>query len=464
MRHHSAPVRRPDAGVARIKSCERRSNSRKFRVLAVPILVIAVLFSGVAPNAHAAGFFTGEIGARTSGKGGANIAGEDTPNALYLNPAALYRVRGSNLMAQADFDIYRTYYRREPYLPGQYNRNPLDTIPGLFVTTDFGEDKDVTFAYGMYGPYGVTARYPETHAGRYNVIETNSSQVYFSSGLGFKIAPWLALGGGISLINVSIRNFYGFTVVGERDPRYDTVAEFYAHNKTRPAWFAGFILFPDDKVQIAASMIPRLARMKFTGYLRAELPPLYGAILGEDVYKDELKTHVDYPEQYRFGLRFVPMDLFDIEFGATFIPWSLVVGYDIDLEDEVLIKDFFLPLEWRDAWTYRVGTDWKVHKNFRVRAGYFYEEGATPEESLGAGAIDTNRHGYAVGFSATFFGVTTDWAYNHIALDDYVVPANPEADVLDDGRGYIDGAYDRIIGAVILNAEGMVQAFKGKKK
>ncbi|MCZ7585663.1 MAG: outer membrane protein transport protein [Deltaproteobacteria bacterium] len=423
-------------------------------------LLIGILFAAAVPS-FGGGFFTGEIGARASGKGGANIVGEDTLNALAINPAALYRSRGTNLMLQNDFDIYHTSYRREPYLETSYNRNPLDNIQSIFVATDFHLEKDFTLGFGIFGPYGVTIRYPDNSPARYNALDINSVQVNFALEASWKVADWLAVGGGPTLVSSRIENYYGFSVLRDRNAAYDVKAQFAARKDYAPGWIAGVIVSPAPWFEFGGSYVPRSPNLAFEGTVTAELPDFYGVILGQNVFKDNIRATIDYPEYWRFGARYIHKDLFDVEVGASFIPWSLVSGYDVDLEQETILEDFVLELGWQDAWTYRAGTDWRLNEHFRVRGGAFYEEQVAPDSSLGGGSIETAKTGVGTGFTISLLGVTTDWAYQHIFVEPYSVPPNPAADVTDDGRGEIRASYDRFIGAVNLNFEKILRTYKG---
>lgn len=432
------------------------------RVLVCAAALVLILL-GITRETNASGFFTGEIGARAAGKGGANFVGEDSLTAVYMNPAALSRLRGTNAMMQVDFDILHTYYRREPYLSSSYNRNPADYIPSLFVGSDFHMDRKLSIAYGAYGPYGVTVRYPDDSEARYNSLDNNAIQVNHIVAAGWQPYDWLAVGLGFGATSFKLENYYGFSVLKDRVHKYDVKAQFYVTRDFVPSWNAGVILKPAPWFEFGGSYIPRFPNLFVEGYIKADLPDFYAAILGFGTFKDDIKVFIDYPEQWRFGARYIHDTLFDVEVGATYTPWSLMKGFDVDFKEETLIKDFFLPLLWHDTWSYRVGTSWNLDEHWRVRGGYFFEEGAAPPETLGAGSIETDRNGIGGGFTAKWFGVEVDWTYQHIFLEDAEIPAVVNSDnALDDGRGRVKGSYDRFIGAVTFNFERMYYTYKGR--
>src|SRR5690349_14800662 len=60
-------------------------------------LLALVTTSLLAPGAHAAAYYVGEIGARSIARGGANLVRPDDPSAAWLNPAAITLSSGVQL-------------------------------------------------------------------------------------------------------------------------------------------------------------------------------------------------------------------------------------------------------------------------------------------------------------------------------------------------------------------------------
>jgi long-subunit fatty acid transport protein len=428
---------------------------------ALVLAMVAAVFLSAAP-VFASGFFIPEVGARAMGRGGATVVGGDDLTALYINPANLAQLEGTNVYMDVAWAEFHTYYRREPYLPSVHNMNPFDPVQFAAISSNFGL-KGWTFAYGAYGPYGVTNRWPSTGPQRYNVIETNATEVYQSLGVGWKPIDYLRIGLDACLVNLGLENYYGFTVLKDRTPAFDTVARLDANTSYVPSWAAGVVITPVPHwFEVGFSYLP-VFNVTVTGSLTATMPPLYGAILGlsNDVYKDKLSMPLHFPPLYRGGGRFMFGDLFDIEYDACYFPWTVLPYYDVHLQKQNVIKNFKYPLEWRNTWNHRLGTTVKIDEHWKVSAGYQHEDSATPQS---IGGLETPRHIASGGFTVRYFGVDLDLSYAHVFQADVDVPPVTNSNSpLDDGRGRYKSSYDFFVSSFNINFERMYYAFNGKK-
>ncbi len=411
----------------------------------------------LAPNAaFASGFFHPEVGARSIARGGATVVGNEDLSAFYVNIANLAQVDGTNLFLENNYDFFHTYYRREPYQKASWNVNPFDPIQFAGISSDFGLDT-WTFGFAVYGPYGVTSRWSRTGPARYNIIEANSLQVYYSLGAAWNPTEWLRIGAKASLVNFKLDNYYGYSILRDRNPAFDVVAQFVAWTDFVPSWGAGIVVAPvPGWVEVGFSYLPRF-EVTVVGKIRAELPKLYAAILGYSVYEDDMRIPLHYPEMYKGGIRFMYHDIADLEFDVCYIPWTILQYYDIDLKKEEILADFKYPLGWKDTFNYRLGGSYRINNHWEVSAGYSYEQSANPPEM---GGLEANRNMFSGGFKMSYFGMDFDFGYMHIFQDDVETPVPLVYDSpLDDGRGRYKTSYDVLIGSVNFNIERMYMAF-----
>jgi long-subunit fatty acid transport protein len=424
------------------------------------LLLFALVFM-VPSMSWASGFFHPEIGARTFSRGGAGIVGCSDLSAFFTNISNIANVDGTNIYVLVNYDFFHTYYRREPYQQAVRNSNPFDPIQFFGVSSDFGLDT-WTFAYAVYGPYGVTNRWPAEGPQRYNVIETNAIQVYNSLAVAWNPKDWIRVGVKASLVNFRLINYYGFSVLKDRNEAFDVTAEFNAYTEFVPSWGAGMVLSPIPHwFEIGFSYLPEF-NVTVIGRVKGEMPDLYGAILGGKIFEDDIKLPLAYPEQYKMGARFIYKEKFDFEMAAVYIPWSKLQNYDIDLKSEEVLEDFKYPLNWGDTWSYRAGGTFKFNEHWWVHSGYMFDQSANPEWING---VETDRHGVTAGLTMRFFGMDVDMGYGHLFQYDVETPPPPTTfeSELDDGRGRYKTDYDIIIAAVNFNIERMYYAYHGRR-
>jgi long-subunit fatty acid transport protein len=404
------------------------------------------------------GFFTPEVGAKAIARGGAFIASVDDLTAMYLNPGGLSRVKGTNLYMNSNFDVMYTYYRREDYLPAVRNRNPLDVIPFFGVSTDFHLD-DWTFAFGLFGPNGVTQRYPYSGPQRYVVLESNSVQIYYTLGVGWHPIRWARLGFDIMMTQFAKEDYYAFSVLRDRNSKYDVNACFMAKSEFLPTWAAGIILEPVPWFHLGFSYIAA-SNPDLTGSLSADMPEFYASLLGFDRYEDKIEVGITYPEQYRGGVRWLFRDIFDIELAFSYIPWSKLVSFPVDLEKEILIEDFDLWLLWEDSWSYRIGGTYRLGDHWEFHGGYYWEGPAAPDATMGPGGVEGDRNALGTGLTLKYFGFDLTLAYSHVFMSDRIIPSAAPG-TLDDGRGKYKGSFDMLDMSINMNFEKLYYSFKG---
>jgi long-chain fatty acid transport protein len=427
---------------------------RPFAILAAALLAAA--------SASASGFYTPDIGAQAVGRGAAWIVGAGDLTAIYLNPAGLARAKGTRLQVINNFMTMPTSYRRGPTEPTVHNRNPVDVIQFLGLSSDFGL-KRFTFALAFYGPYGVAESYSNTGPQRYQVAEVQRTQVYYVAGAAWAPLPWLRVGVAGGVGEFAQVQSYAFSPFGDGAVENDVIAKVRIRQFGTPAFGAGVQVGPFAGFEFGGSYEPETP-VKMTGTVAAYLPPLFAAVVGEKVYMDDIAVTLRFPQTVRFGIRQQVTPRLDLEFDAVWIDWSVLKEQKVDLKKEELMEDFTIPVLWRDTWNFRLGGEFAVLPDLRLRAGGWYDQSATRKITLKPGSIETDRWAVCAGLGYTWKGITLDLAYSHVFYADAEVRGD---EVLEPGLGDPRGTYrassDLFVAGVTLDFNTIVAALRGKK-
>jgi long-chain fatty acid transport protein len=184
-----------------------------------------------AKQAHAGGFELPDQGAQALGRGGAFVAKADDSTALYYNPAGLARQRGTKLQFSGNVQLHSfTFTRAGAYpdaddaedtpwgqqsFPTMRNAGPPFLLPMVLGTTDFGYFDRLTLGFGVFGPSAIGNRTFQLGIqgapapSRYDAVQSKSSILYPSLGLGFRVTRWLDIGATGSVV---LSNFDQTTV------------------------------------------------------------------------------------------------------------------------------------------------------------------------------------------------------------------------------------------------------------
>jgi len=100
--------------------------------------------------------------------------------------------------------------------------------------------------------------------------------------------------------------------------------------------------------------------------------------------------------------------------------WSTIKNYTGTFETGNIfgIQKVTFPKNWSDALSIRIGGDYPFTKSITFRAGYFYDQRATPDETLDASGIDLNGHGITFGSSYQYKSYILSLSYAHIFTQD----------------------------------------------
>lgn len=407
-----------------------------------------------------AGFFIHDVGVKTIGRGTAFIVKADDLTCLYLNPGGLSKIKGTNLYGYFVWGIFNIEYQREEWQEPVKNQNPGDGLPFGAISSDFGL-KDWTFAYGIYGPYGIGTIYDKEGVQRYSMIDTLTLAVFNELAVGWHPLNWLRVGAGFLNIWLFRYDHYAYSFLGDDNVDYDIIAYFWGQSYDNYGWTAGVNIQPVRWLEFGFSYIPELPARLY-GKLEADLPPLYANILGSDKYEDELTMKTIIPQMIRGGVRYIHADKFDLEFDVTWTQWSRQKWFDLDLKHEYAIEDFKIYKENWDTWNFRFGGDYKVSKLLTVRAGYSFDQPASKPEYLNAGGIETNRHQVGAGFTLSKWGMDLDVGYQHVFQEPLELRDVPPAGILDDGRGEYVSSIDLFGMALNINFGKLKKAHKGE--
>jgi len=410
--------------------------------------------------AFGAGFFVLDLGVKTYGRGGASIAKADDLTCLYLNPAGLSKIKGTNLRGEFVWGIMDIEYQREEWQDPVYNKNPGDPLPLGAISTDFGLD-DWSFAFGAYGPYGVGVIYDEDTPQRYAALDVLTLAPFLELAASWHPLNWLRLGFGLANVWLFRYDHYAYSFLGDNNTKYDITAYFWGQSYDTFSWIAGLIVQPTEKLEFGFSYIPEMIARLY-GKLEADLPPLYAALLGTDVYKDELTMTTTIPQTIRGGVRYVFTDRFDLELDVTWTQWSRQDKFDIDLKDEPIIKDFVMPKDNQDTWNFRIGGDYQITDVLTVRTGYYFDQPAAKPKNLGPGGVETDRHAVGAGMTISHWGIDLDLGYMHVFQVPLKITDYEPAGELADGRGEYVSSFDFLGVAMNINFGNLAKAHRGE--
>lgn len=417
-----------------------------------PTWVSAALVALALPfRALAGGFEIADQGPKAAGRAGAFTVLADDVSAMDYNPAGLALIRGTRFFLANRFTFSHEEFRRARTLDWSdaaggvprlvtfeavKNLVPVQPLgPMVGVASDFGL-KDWAFAFGVYGPPGtISQAFPLDGPQKYMLVEREVVILYYTLAVAWKHRDDFAVGASLQWVDVPTMKF-SLVVDGNSSPRlvnpvssrFDMESRFAGSDRVGFTTILGLWYRPFPRLEFAFSgrIVPvpirasgRLAVNPLA--LNLSKPPVLTRGGNPD---DAVTFSFTLPIRLRAGVRWAPLDLFDLELDLGYESWSMVDAFVLDGEGlvaEVLgqktpIGKIAIQRNWRDTWSVRLGGDLNLWPGrFAARAGMFYESAAVPDAYAYVDVMSFHRLGTAVGFTlAIVKGLDLSAAYTYV--------------------------------------------------
>ena len=415
-------------------------------------LISTLLFLIVPAFAFAGGFEYPDNGTTALGRAGAFTAKADDPSAIYYNPAGLSKLRGWKIMLDSNLTFKRVSFTRAPENGVTYPtvKNKLSPFPGpmFVVSTDFGLKK-WTFALGLYGPSAVgkveypddpDLKYPAVAPQKFELVSLDTMIAYYTLAAAWKPVDTFSFGISLqwadmwySRFNLWVNTFTSAHTTNTGtwpDPNYDAVAHIDMKDHFAFTMLFGLMFRPNPALEIGISARPIPVRFHAKGTFNVTYPTKYLHDLeangGLSLAKNRLSMDLELPIYVRMGARYIyrkhKREVFDIEFDTVYENWSTTKAFNLDMDAELEmngarypLKSMSIPKDYKDTWSFRLGGDYNVVRNkLWLRAGAFFETGATPRSTTYLDFMSFNRVGVTAGLSWRIWAFDIKLAYEHI--------------------------------------------------
>jgi long-chain fatty acid transport protein len=395
--------------------------------------------------AFAANYYHVDSGTRAFGRGGAFVIGADDVSAQYYNPAALHNIKRSQFTLNVWTVVQGVDYTREgewpdsegvaeekqgePFETVHNDEDPIIEPPFGFATPLGGLApwlKHTTLAVGAFVPSAPYHAFPTDGPQRYALNSDLIWQVFAGPSLAQEVTPWLTLGAGFQYTLLRVEEnlnstttvaAFGIETSDPDNPRYDVNVDISAWDTFAPTWNAGVIVTPVPWLQVGGAFQPPIA-YRAKGSLTSTLDEesLAAGQLESNTAKDEDITLVlTTPMTVRTGVQVLPTKKLRVEADFVWSQWSSMdkqVITDIDLklkakeggliaEDVVVTDDIVFETHFQDAWSVRLGGDYRVTDWLQVRSGGFYETSGVDPQYQSVTLVEGDKFGFGAGATAT---------------------------------------------------------------
>lgn len=380
-------------------------------------LTIAAL---AASSAFAGGYRVSLQGQKQLAMGHTGVAVVNSAEVLFFNPAGMAFLEDRfNVSVGGNALFARTKFQNETYNWKASTENvgtPFNAYVSYKVTDWFSA------GLAVYTPYGSAVEWDQDWQGSHLVNNIDLQAIYIQPTVSFKISDRLSFGGGPIYVTGSVefnRNL-NRSLTNEQGERSDVTIDATGVN----AWgyTAGFMFNPIDPLMIGFNYRSEITMEARDGDATFnDLPAFAQAAYPNTTFSADLPL----PAELTVGLSYKFSDKWLVAFDYNRAYWNVYDALVVDFGADG-IPTSVNPRNYKDASTYRLGTQFKPNDKFAFRAGWYFDESPvqdgyfapeTPRnDSMGfTGGLTyqvTNKLGVDVSFLYLHFD-ETDNSYDH---------------------------------------------------
>jgi long-chain fatty acid transport protein len=350
------------------------------------------------------------LGARSTGMGTAFTAVADDPSTISVNPAGLTQLTGTEIYGGTTFIIPFTEYTNQA---GQSEETKSQVFfpPHMYVVSDM-KTENLRFGLGIFSLYGIGGRkWDENGLTRYSSTESFIATLSINPTIAWRVWRTLSIGAGVDymLSQTRSKRMMDQSLFGARDGEMTLkgTGDGWGYN-------LGILFTPAEQWSFGVAY---RSKIKVTHkeelelkHIAPQLQPLFGGAS----FKTDAETPMTFPEIVSLGVAYRPAKDWTLGLDLEWFGWSSFKNAKLNLDHEVPEANFTdssAPLDWKDIWTIKAGTEYRMNEKVSLRAGYAYIKTQVPDHTLDASAPESDQHNFSVGFGYHMKTMVMDFFY-----------------------------------------------------
>jgi long-chain fatty acid transport protein len=370
----------------------------------------------------ASGFSIYEQGARATAMGGAFIAQADDPTAVFYNPAGYANLSGAHV--SLGVTLIQTQFAFTG--PTSYDsRKYTAAKEGLFAPSHFyftyRLHNRISAGFGFFYLFGLGSEWgseSDPWYGRLLATKTGLKTYFFNPQIAVNILDNLSAGTGIEIVNGSLDI--------QRDLYFSPRNVFGKSSLTAETQGYGFNLgvqyFPMRQMRFGATYRSNVMLDFTDGDVKNDFPDMDSTINSEIsrnyLFKTKGSVKIKLPDMLGFGLAYNFSENLSAEIDYLLIRWSSYDKLTLKVATPAGTTAIESPRHYRDCYSLRFGTQYRLDDSWLMRAGYTYDQHTVPDTYVEPSLPEGDRHNYTIGFGFNYSRITIDGAYHLLLQDD----------------------------------------------
>jgi long-chain fatty acid transport protein len=361
----------------------------------------------VSSEGLAAGFRLPDQDSAALGMAGAFAGQADDPAAVWYNPAGMTQLDGTR-MSGGVIGIYPTLtHENNTVNPGTTDVSERDIhLPVHLYATHKANDK-VAFGISINNPFGLSTDWnPETSSTRYVATFSKVVTTEINPNVAYKLNDDLSVAFGIAYVQLRATLektvnviLPGPVLLGDHNFRLSGDGDGWGLN-------AAALYKVAQNVNIGLSYRSRI-KIDVDGDAELTGGPAATSATGH--------TSITLPDLVQLGVSYKASDKLTVNADIDYTLWStfdrIVVTSNNPLFNATDEK------QWHDVWCLRIGGQYKLSDQWKLRAGYVYDKSPVGEAYFDTRTPDADRQGITIGTGYATGNMTVDLAYMYLRFN-----------------------------------------------
>jgi len=393
-----------------------KRGQRMKRMFLVVMAVAAgiMVFSSIS---FAAGFRLPEQDAAAMGMSSAFVGQADNPSAAWYNPAGITQLDGTRISAGVIGIYPNLTHENNTVNPGTTDVSKRDVVltPHLYLTQKLNDQfflgLSVNTPFGLstnWDPNGSSTRYVATYS-RVETAEVNPN-------IAIKVNDDLSLAVGIDYVHLRAtlekKVFVvlpGPVILGDHNFRLNGESDGWGANAALKYRFSNTLQ----------------AGLSYRSRIKIDIDGTAELTGGPAATNAPASTSITLPDLLQFGVSYRATDNLTINADLEYTWWST---YDrIQVTSPNPLFNATDQKNWENVWCFRLGGQYKISDQWKVRAGYLYDQNPVKEQYFENRIPDSDRQAISIGGGFSTSNITVDFAYMYLMFNKRTI-SNSQAD------------------------------------